>query len=81
MTTVWCHANGCDNLIRNDEEHLGTQEGNRTHVSVESVPYCMDCYDPHYPVDGLVSVSGVPVREDRVSVVIGGYPTQEEVSA
>jgi hypothetical protein len=68
---VWCHASGCDNLIRNDEEFLGTEPGNRSHVQVSGVPFCMDCYSDHGPGPSVV---GIPVREVDVTVVLGGYP-------
>ena len=72
-TTVWCHRHGCENLIRNDEEFLGTPADNRTHVQVDGVPFCMECYDdeptgPH--------VAGVPVDEDVFQLVLGGYPAE-----
>ena len=72
--TVWCHRHGCDNLIRNDEDFLGTPEGNRTHVQVDGIPFCMDCYDdePTGP-----QVAGVPVDPDKLKVVIGGYPAKK----
>lgn len=70
---VWCHAQNCEALIRNDQEHLGTPAGNRTYVDVSGVPFCLGCYDDDLPQP---HVAGVPVRDEDVTLVLGGYPPQ-----
>jgi len=72
---VWCHAHHCDNLIRNDREHFEEEPANRTYVDVSGVPFCMECYDDTLPQP---HVAGVPVREDDVTIVLGGYPKRAD---
>lgn len=76
--TVWCHAKGCDNIIRNDEPHTlrDIPAGNRSHVQVNGVPFCMDCYDDRHPAGP--HIANVPVREEDVEIVLGGWPTAQD---
>lgn len=71
---VYCHSTGCGNLIRNDRA-LGDEEvGERSHILVQSVPYCLECYT-RYMGDPLVN--GVVVREEDVTLVLGKEPVDE----
>lgn len=75
--TTWCHANDCNQLIENNEEHLGVPPGSRSHVRVRGVPFCTDCHEQN---GDYHRIRGVPVRHEDVTIVVGdGTPATSEL--